>query len=770
MKITRRKKISLILPELAPEDKKFDQFAAGDEVQVNDIVVGLRSTDLSKNYQFDFPGTGMRDSSGNYLFRYFSAGSLSVNYPLFLNSLPGAPVVYGADGSDANVSISVIPKGTGFLYLDEIQWPISDGTVNQAIVTDGNAVLSFAGVVLLSGGTMTGSLILNADPTVALGAATKQYVDNIFPNIMNGAAIDNSDYIIGIDGASSVPVKWTWTQALTFLNTNVQLGSYTQVTGVTSMATKIPSNNIYATAAMVAVATTVNNIATYVDTAGTLGAGYGPANPLTAAIGGTGLLSPTANNILVTNGASAMTLVHLNDGQLLIGSTSGAPIGTTITAGANVTVTNAANSITIAVPGTLVTLSGSSVVNHLPMFSNTTGLVTDSGISTNGMTGNLNQMAFKVASNNGLATGVMVSVGTTVGNIPSYNDTTGTINNGYGTSNPIPATFGGTGVASPTANSILVTNGASAMTPVHLNDGQVLIGSTAGAPAASTLTAGTGIAIVNAANSITIATTSTGGLYFPITAAVTLTSANFSNTGVVTNGNYTVTLPTVTGANANQYIDFIFETTPGQLVTLTYAGAAGINGQTSIAWGQYESCRMIVNAAGTGYIITNKVLRDVQFNVFLDGSVTPPAIVVGVPATNIIPYTQQNDAPGSNFLSSNTGQCFNLSTKIFQPKYPGVYRLQGQVTFQYAGGNQVGNINIQSALSNSGGNIGSSVMTSANGLVTVSFFLDRYYNGTTTAEQFFVFIPSGSGTTPVYYQNSLFTFLMGSRISQYADT
>jgi hypothetical protein len=31
----------------------------------------------------------------------------------------------------------------------------------------------------LTGGTMTGALILNADPTVALGAATKQYVDNI---------------------------------------------------------------------------------------------------------------------------------------------------------------------------------------------------------------------------------------------------------------------------------------------------------------------------------------------------------------------------------------------------------------------------------------------------------------------------------------------------------------------------------------------------------------------------------------------------------------
>jgi hypothetical protein len=33
--------------------------------------------------------------------------------------------------------------------------------------------------VLLSGGTMTGALVLNADPSVALGAATKQYVDAV---------------------------------------------------------------------------------------------------------------------------------------------------------------------------------------------------------------------------------------------------------------------------------------------------------------------------------------------------------------------------------------------------------------------------------------------------------------------------------------------------------------------------------------------------------------------------------------------------------------
>ena len=44
-----------------------------------------------------------------------------------------------------------------------------------------------------------------------------------------------------------------------------------------------------------------------------------------------------------------------------------------------------------------------------------------------------------------------------------------------------------------------------------LTSGQVIIGATGGAPQAQTLTAGTGIAITNAAGSVTIAATGGGG-------------------------------------------------------------------------------------------------------------------------------------------------------------------------------------------------------------------------------------------------------------------
>lgn len=69
---------------------------------------------------------------------------------------------------------------------------------------------------------------------------------------------------------------------------------------------------------------------------------------------------------------------------------------------------------------------------------------------------------------------------------------------------PLEALKGGSGLSSPTANGVLIANGASPYTAQLLTDGQLLVGSTGLAPVAATLTAGTGISIVNGAGTITI--------------------------------------------------------------------------------------------------------------------------------------------------------------------------------------------------------------------------------------------------------------------------
>jgi len=78
--------------------------------------------------------------------------------------------------------------------------------------------------------------------------------------------------------------------------------------------------------------------------------------------------------------------------------------------------------------------------------------------------------------------------------------------------NPLPVNQGGTGRQTLTANAILLGAGTSPIASVGpLTNGQLIVGSTGNVPVATTLTAGAGIQITNAAGSITITNTGGGG-------------------------------------------------------------------------------------------------------------------------------------------------------------------------------------------------------------------------------------------------------------------
>lgn len=69
---------------------------------------------------------------------------------------------------------------------------------------------------------------------------------------------------------------------------------------------------------------------------------------------------------------------------------------------------------------------------------------------------------------------------------------------------PLSSTNGGTGVSNPTAHGIMIAEGASAMTPIVLSSGQILIGSTGADPIAAAINSGSGILVANGAGSITV--------------------------------------------------------------------------------------------------------------------------------------------------------------------------------------------------------------------------------------------------------------------------
>jgi hypothetical protein len=125
--------------------------------------------------------------------------------------------------------------------------------------------------------------------------------------------------------------------------------------------------------------------------------------------------------------------------------------------------------------------------------------------------------------------------------------------------NEVSVPGGGTGAGSFTQNSLILGNSTSALSALGAaTNGQIPIGSTSSAPVLATLTAGTGIGIVNGAGSITINGTG-GGITWAVVTASTQSAA--VNNGYIANyvGTLVITLPAtsavgsiirVTGINA----------------------------------------------------------------------------------------------------------------------------------------------------------------------------------------------------------------------------
>jgi len=86
-----------------------------------------------------------------------------------------------ATQSYVNTAVNNLLNGAP-LVLDTLNELAAAINNNPTFVTDITASLN--GKLSLAGGTMTGALILNADPVSNLGAATKQYVDNATSSIV----------------------------------------------------------------------------------------------------------------------------------------------------------------------------------------------------------------------------------------------------------------------------------------------------------------------------------------------------------------------------------------------------------------------------------------------------------------------------------------------------------------------------------------------------------------------------------------------------------
>lgn len=126
---------------------------------------------------------------------------------------------------------------------------------------------------------------------------------------------------------------------------------------------------------------------------------------------------------------------------------------------------------------------------------NTTGNIPTSTMTIHGLASTTVQVGTtRYATNAEAAAQTLTTAALTPSNITSLFST-----------NPLPTSQGGTGLSSPAAHQLMVTNGSSAFTLLGVaSNGQIPIGSIGSDPVLSTLTAGTGISIVNGPGTITI--------------------------------------------------------------------------------------------------------------------------------------------------------------------------------------------------------------------------------------------------------------------------
>jgi len=430
-----------------------------------------------------------------------------------------------------------------------------------SVVTDAGVATAVGGVftIIGAGGTTTSgagnTIVVNGAGGGGGGATTF--------NADSGVAIEVAGVIndLGSGSITTIAAGNTITTQLTGItNHAIQIGAGTTtltqlVAGTTGqvLQTNTAADPTWSTATYPSVATGAGTIlradgtnwlattATYPNTTTINQILYSSANNVISGL-------PTANNGVLTTGATGtpqITALAAN-GQLIIGSGSGAPAAATLTAGSGVTITNGANSITIGINGSLVgqTITGNDSVPLSPTLGNW-NIIGDGSIVTSGAVSTMT-VALTGLTNHavlvGAGTTTITKVGptATVGQVlqsagaaadPAFSTATYPLTT---TVNQIlfsSATNTVTGLA--TANRAVFTTTATGV-PVATalaTDGQLIIGSSVGAPAAATLTAGVGISITNASNGITITATGVG---FPWTDVTGSTQAISINNGYLT--------------------------------------------------------------------------------------------------------------------------------------------------------------------------------------------------------------------------------------------
>lgn len=299
------------------------------------------------------------------------------------------------------------------------------------------------------------------------------------------------------------------------------------------------------------------------------------------------------------------------NGEVLIGNGAGF-VKSTLTAGSGITISNGVGAITISAAG------GSGTVTSVSGSGGTTGMTLSGGPITT--TGTLTLGGTLVAVNGGTgqtsyAVGDLLYANTTTTLAKLADVATGNalVSGGVG----VAPSWGKVGLTTHVSGTLPVANGGTGQTTY--TDGQLLIGNTTGNTLTkATLTAGTGISIVNGAGSVTIS--ASGGGSAATDLSLITTGLTAGDVCYVTSTNNTTAAANATAVSTSNAI--------GIVVTVGGAGTGAVRTQ-----GAYNGANFITGltlvSGQTAYLsktngkLTNDVSAYTTGNVYVPvGTIT----------------------------------------------------------------------------------------------------------------------------------------------------
>lgn len=280
-------------------------------------AVNVGGSDTNIGLQLTTQGTGsLSFQTGHGQQIVVADGGVStVNYLQIQGSPTGSGPIISALGSDSNVNLTLTPKGAGNTI-------ISTGNLSAANMISGYTSTATAGTTttLVVGsnrqqyftGSTTQTIVMPVTSTLVLG---QQYaivnlstgvvtVQSSGANTIQAMASNSQITLTCISTSLTTAAAWSYTYS------TLSSGAITALTGdVTATGPGSVAASLVATTNSTLTTLSGLTTASSLSTVGTIGTGTWQGSLLGATYGGTGVANPTAHQIPVAEGSSAMTFI-----------------------------------------------------------------------------------------------------------------------------------------------------------------------------------------------------------------------------------------------------------------------------------------------------------------------------------------------------------------------------------------------------------------------------------------------------------------------------